>query len=181
MNAVEFKKGIEENKVKNIDKFLADYKEEWGETIEDSIDELLEKYITDGNTDEPLIIDTIKSGITREYGEWQDVNKFEYNNKEIFGDSPDYQYQSYFVLINKRKMFRNAEVNVKKYRKRIQETYKHYIYDKANEAAQAYIKKIFKNKEFLVEDIRQNIHSGFYNRHSKDCLFVYWNYDKIEE
>ena len=184
MNVVEFKKGIEENKVKNINKFLADYKEEWGETIEDSIDKLLERYITDGGTDEPFIIDTIKSEIIRETGEWQDINEFEYNNKEMFIGFADYQYQSYFVSINKRKMFRKVEVKVRRFRKRIREAHRDYMYNNADEVAQTYIKEIFKNKEFLVKDTHKNSYVGPFHTYNSAYLSVYWNkeqYDKAEE
>ena len=170
MNAVEFKKGIEENKVKNIEKFLVEYKEEWGETIEDSIDKLLGEYITDGNTEEPLLVDTIKSRVVREYGEWGDATEYEYNNPHKFKDN-DYECQARYVEINKRRLFRSVKINVKKYEKRIRELHKSYAYNNASEMEGKYIKKIFEDKGFGIEEGVIS-HMGGYRT---DTILIYWN------
>ena len=170
MNIVEFKKGIEVNKSKNINKFLIEYKEEWGETIEDSIDRLLEVYIAEGNSDEPFEVNIIKSRITKEHGEWEDATSGEFHHSYMY-NLEDYECQAYHTKVNKKRLFRNIEVEVKRYKKRTKELHKHCLYSGISNTAREYIKKAFRDKGFQT---KETIGSNF-GRPFIDKLLVYWN------
>ena len=176
MNAVEFKKSIEENKVKNIDKFLTDYKEEWGETVENSIDKLLKEYINSGNSDEPLEISIIKSRITREIGEWEDATSGEYNYPYAF-DIHDYECLAYRIKVNKKRLFRNVEIEVTRFKKRAKELHKDYIYGVISNTAREYIKKVFKDKGFQTKETIK----GEFGIPVIDKLLVYWGSAPIKD
>ena len=176
MNAVEFKKGIEENKAKNVENFLIDYKEEWGESIEDSINKLLKEYISNGNSDEPFEVSIIKSRITREHGEWEDATSDEYSYKYMY-NLEDYEFGSYYTKVNKKRLFRSIKIGVKRYKKRTKELYKHYSYRDISETAKEYIQRVFKDKGFQVKETIVNI-----NRFPViDKLLVYWNAVPIKD
>ena len=169
MNAIEFKEGIEKNRIENIERFLTNYEKKWGESIEASIDILLNVYIAGGNSDEPLVINTIKVRTAKEQGEWVDATGYEYAYR-YWNFNDEYEYAEHSTTVMKKKLFRNVKVDVTKYSKRTKRILERYMYENLTETAKIYIKEIFIKKGFRVHEDTHN-----------PCLAIYWSGAPIKD
>ena len=178
MNAVEFKKGIDNNKEKDIKGFLDNYNETYGESLENTVDDILEKYIADGSIREPLTINLINKKVHVKQGEWENIDtRFGYDvsingqilsKHYIFPVNDGYEYESYDTVVVKKMLFWSYKIEVDRFKRRKIEKADSVEYSGLNWEEKEYFKKILTDKGFFVTKELGMFAPG---------LVVYWDKD----
>ena len=179
MNAVEFKKGIDNNKENDIKGFLDNYNETYGESLENTVDNILEKYIADGSIGEPLTINLINKKVYTKLGEWENIDDhFRYvltfgtNNypsgQYNFPINDGYEYEVYDSIDTIKILFWNRKIEVHRFKKRKIEKVDSIYYFDLSFGEKEYFKKILTDKGFFVTKQLGMFAPG---------LVVYWDKD----
>ena len=174
MNAIEFKEKLEKSKEADLLKFLADYKEEWGESLEETVDKILNEHANDKTTTEPFEIDRVNYELLVKQGEWEVVSELpkELSYTHVYPRCGKYMYKNEFVLETvKRKWFGTKIIETELYYRCVYQQERSISYSKLTYDQKKYFKKILTDKGFFVSRA-----SGFmYAR-----LNVYWNKEQYD-
>ena len=174
MNAVEFKEKLEKSKEADLLKFLVDYKEEWKESLEETVDKILNKHASDKTTTEPFVIDHVNYELLVEQGEWEIINETPKGLSYLYVYPRDDKYMYKIdreAEIVKKKWFGTRVIETNIYHRCVYRQERSISYSQLTYDQRRYFKKILTDKGFFVSRA-----SGFvYAR-----LDIYWNKEQYD-
>lgn len=182
MNAEEFKKAVEDKEAKVLSNYIKKHEDTYGETLEQSIDNVLKKELEKDTIDEPFELNVIAKKKEKNNGEWieyypNDTSKhrlLQINDIEVYDTETEVNGKYIKRRFLPAKYITNT---VFKYREK-------YLTSEASffnmsKQVQDHIKDIFTNKGFFViVEFHSAISSRSYT--SWYTASVYWNKEQYE-